>query len=51
MRAIVLYVAVAALAALAAYIIRSNSKVISNLLLFLSLVCLCVLAVSIVIEQ
>tara|TARA_R110002096_G_scaffold67198_5_gene163029 strand:- start:924 stop:1085 length:162 start_codon:yes stop_codon:yes gene_type:complete len=51
MRAIVLYFAVAALAALAAYIIRANSKVISNILLFVSLVCLCVLGVSIVIEQ
>lgn len=51
MRAIVLYLAVAALAALAAYIIRANSKAVSNILLFVSLVCLCVLGVSIVIEQ
>ena len=51
MRAIVLYLAVAALAALAAYIIRANSRVISDILLFISLVCLCVLGVSIVIEQ
>lgn len=51
MRAIVLYLAVAALAALAAYIIRANSKAVSNILLFVSLACLCVLGVSIVIEQ
>jgi hypothetical protein len=51
MRAIVLYLALAALTALAAYIIRANSKTISNILLFISLVCLCVLGVSIVIEQ
>ena len=51
MRAIVLYLAIAALAALAAYIIRANSKSVSNILLFVSLICLCVLGVSIVIEQ
>lgn len=51
MRAIVLYLAAAALAALAAYIIRANSKLISNILLFVSLICLCVLGVSIMIEQ
>jgi hypothetical protein len=51
MRAIVLYLAAAALAALAAYIIRGNSRVISNILLFVSVACICVLGVSIVIEQ
>ncbi len=51
MRAIVLYLAAAALTALAAYIIRANSRTISNMLLFVSLVCLCILGVSIIIEQ
>lgn len=51
MRAVVLYLAIAALCALAAYIIRANSRITSNLLLFASLVCLALLGVSIVIEQ
>jgi len=51
MRAIVLYLAAAALAALAAYIIRANSRAISNILLFISVACLCILGVSIIIEQ
>ncbi len=51
MRAIVMYLALAALAALAAYIIRTNSKVFSNILLFVSLVFLCILVLSILIEQ
>lgn len=51
MRAIVLYLAIAALAALAAYIIRANSKTISNILLFIALISLCILGVSIIIEQ
>ena len=51
MRAIVLYLALAALSALAAYIIRTNNKLISNLLLFLSLVFVSILAISIIVEQ
>ncbi len=51
MRAIVLYLAIAALTALAAYIIRSNSKTISNILLLLSITCLCILGISIIVEQ
>ena len=51
MRAIVLYLALAALTALAAYIIRANNKLISNLLLFLALVFVCILLISIIIEQ
>ncbi|MEM8843753.1 MAG: hypothetical protein AAGB35_01810 [Pseudomonadota bacterium] len=51
MRAIVIYLAVAALAALAAYIIRSNNKLISNALLIVSAISLCILFISIIIEQ
>ena len=51
MRAIVLYLALAALSALAAYIIRANNKLISNLLLFLSLVFMSILMISIIVEQ
>ena len=51
MRAVILYLAVAVLSALAAYIIRTNSRVISNILLFVSLVSLAILGISIVIEQ
>lgn len=51
MRAVVLYLAVAALSALAAYIIRANSKLVSNILLFISLVSLSILGISIFVEQ
>jgi len=51
MRAVVLYLAVAALSALAAYIIRANSRVVSNILLFISLVSLSILGISIFVEQ
>ncbi len=51
MRAVVLYLAVAALSALAAYIIRGNSKIVSNILLFISLVSISILGISIFVEQ
>lgn len=51
MRVVLLYLAVAALTALAAYIIRSNSRIASNLLLIISLISLSILVLSILIEQ
>jgi len=51
MRAVILYTAIAVLCALAAYIIRGNSRIASNILLFASLVSFAILGISIVIEQ
>ena len=51
MRAIVLYLAISALTALAAYIIRANNKLVSNALLLVSIISLSILLVSIIIEQ
>ncbi len=51
MRAVVMYLALAALAALAAYIIRGNSRLVSDILLVLSIAFLCILGISIFIEQ
>lgn len=51
MRAVVIYLALAALIGLAAYIIRSNSRLISDILLVLAVACLCILGISIFIEQ
>ena len=51
MRAVVIYLALATLAALAAYIIRANSRWISDILLVIAIACLCILGISIFIEQ
>lgn len=51
MKAIVLYLAVAILSALAAYIIRSNNRWISNFLFLLSVSFLIILFGSIIIEE
>jgi hypothetical protein len=50
MRAIVIYFAIAALALLAAYIIRANSRLISNALLILSAAFLIILGLAVVME-
>lgn len=50
MRAIVLYLAIAALFALAAYIIRGNSQIISNLLLLAAVASLAILGVAVFIN-
>ena len=51
MRAVAIYLALAILAALAAYIIRANSRWASDILLVISVACLCILGISIFIEQ
>lgn len=51
MRAVAIYLALAVLAALAAYIIRANSKWISDILLVIAAASLCILGLSIFIEQ
>ena len=51
MRAIVLYVAISLLAALAAYIIRANNKLVSNALLLVSIISMCIILLSIIVEQ
>ena len=48
MRAIVIYFAIAALALLAAYIIRGNSRFVSNALLIISAAFLVILAIAVV---
>lgn len=50
MRAVVLYFALAALAALAGYIIRSNSRWISDLLFLVAIAFLVILGLSIILE-
>jgi len=51
MKAIILYLTIATLSALAAYIIRSNNRWISNFLLLLSASFLIILFGSIIIEE
>lgn len=51
MRAVAIYLALAILAALAAYIIRANSRWISDILLVIAAAALCILGISIFIEQ
>lgn len=51
MKAVVLYLAVATLSALAAYIIRANNRIISNFLFLLSVSFIIILLASIIIEQ
>ncbi len=51
MRAVIIYLVIATLSALAAYIIRANSRIISNLLLLVSVSFILILIVSIVAEQ
>jgi|TARA_B110000977_G_scaffold61288_2_gene83264 hypothetical protein len=50
MRAIVIYFAIAALALLAAYIIRGNSRFISNALLIISAAFLVILGIAVIID-
>ena len=51
MRAVVIYLVIAALSALAAYIIRANSRIISNFLLLVSVAFVLILLISIIVEQ
>jgi hypothetical protein len=51
MRAVVLYLALAVLAALAGYIIRTNSRWISDVLFIVSIAFLLILGISILIEK
>ncbi len=51
MKAVIIYLVIATLSALAAYIIRANSRVISNLLLLISVSFILILLISIVVEQ
>ena len=50
MRAVVLYLAIAALAALAGYIIRGNSRLVSDILFLIAVAFVCILGISIFIE-
>tara|TARA_X000000950_G_C13895722_1_gene652698 strand:+ start:115 stop:276 length:162 start_codon:yes stop_codon:yes gene_type:complete len=51
MKAVIIYLVIATLSALAAYIIRANSRVISNFLLLISVSFILILLISIVVEQ
>lgn len=51
MRAVVLYLALAVLAALAGYIIRTNSRWISDVLFIVSIAFLLILGISILMEK
>lgn len=51
MRAVAIYLIIAVLTALAAYIIRANNRWISDILLVIAVACLCILGISIFIEQ
>lgn len=50
MRAVVLYLALALMAALAGYILRSNSRWISDVLFIIAIAFLLILGISIIIE-